>query len=327
MSDQDARARQAQLEAPFDPAEIDFRPADFGNQVVAFIDGEAVIRRLNAVFGPLGWGFDFEALVIAPAQPRKEGGKVLAHDVVWVAKGVLSVLGAMPHSDLGDAEANETSKAAVTDALKRCAVQLGIGLYLRGFPKLTARVENYSVPPDEKARLRRYLLILQLLPGAGLSEAEVCQRLNVESLAALAEAKAIKLIARLQGGDPPGESSETQPASDRPHDNATAPQPSRAPAPVHTPAQSVPGSTARPAGQSDPQAAGDPLQQVKGRVWAQAQDWGWGVPELETVLQAHVVKGGTLGQASRAQMEALEAVMRAKGVAALPSLAGAGAAV
>lgn len=217
MSDLEPRSMQAQLEAPFDPAEVDFRPADRGDQVVAFIDGEAVIRRLNAVYGVDGWSFDWDALVIAPGQPRKQGGMPPPHEVVWVVKGRL-MIGGVLHADIGDADANETSKAAVTDALKRCATHLGIGLYLRSLPRMTARIVDYAIPADEKARLRALLprpdgaapaaeptateeqiaQIRGLAPRAGLSVDELCLSMKVATLADLTHERAVRVISRLQ---------------------------------------------------------------------------------------------------------------------------------
>lgn len=216
MSDE-TRNIQAQLEAPFDPAEVDFRPADRGNQVVAFIDGEAVIRRLNAVFGPDGWSFDWDALVISPGQARKPGGEPPPHDVVWVVKGRL-LIGSTLHADLGDADANETSKAAVTDALKRCATQIGIGLYLRSLPRMTATIKDYVIPDEEKARLRKGLpkppghqepaadlatpqqvsQIRGLTVPAGKTVDTLCGELRVATLGNLTSERADKVIARLQ---------------------------------------------------------------------------------------------------------------------------------
>lgn len=82
-------------------------------QVVAYLDARAVQDRLDAVCGPLGWAFDW-----APVATNDRGEVV-------TAKGTLTIAGASTF---------EPSKGAVSDALKRCAVQWGIGRYLYELP-------------------------------------------------------------------------------------------------------------------------------------------------------------------------------------------------
>ncbi len=128
MSEQEInwQAIGAALRAPFDPTDVDFRPqgGTFGkngvtmSRAIAYIDARTVQDRLDAVCGVDGWSFDFEPLATA-------GGKVTA------AKGKLTIFG-VTKCDVGDGDATETTKASVSDALKRAAVQFGIGRYLYG---------------------------------------------------------------------------------------------------------------------------------------------------------------------------------------------------
>src|SRR6476469_8003729 len=100
----------AALQAPFDPADVDFLPLT-GNQVAAYVDARVVMQRLNTVVGPDGWSFAWEPMVISAAAARSERSQPLPHDVVWVAKGTLTIHG-VSKSYIGDADATETSKAA-----------------------------------------------------------------------------------------------------------------------------------------------------------------------------------------------------------------------
>lgn len=111
------------LAQPFDSGEIKFKvQATMPNGkciVIAFIDARCVMDRLDEVLGVDGWEDSYLALA---------GGAYLCKlrvriDGVWVTKE--DVGGASDQPDAGD-----KVKAAVSDALKRCAVKLGLGRYL-----------------------------------------------------------------------------------------------------------------------------------------------------------------------------------------------------
>ncbi len=139
----DWRVIRAQLAAPFDPSEVDFRVqgGTFEKQgkhyakVIAYIDARAVQDRLDAVCGLDGWVFDWQPIATA-------GNKVMA------AKGVLTIHG-ISKSDVGDGGDTEPTKASVSDALKRSAVMFGVGRYLYSLGAEWAEVE---MAPDGKVR-------------------------------------------------------------------------------------------------------------------------------------------------------------------------------
>src|SRR6266550_2442895 len=117
------REIQYALAAPFPDDEVEFLPRATTNGralALAHIDARSVMRRLDAVVGPGAWSFDFE--VLSP-----ECKKI---------KGRLTVLG-VTKCDAGEAGSeDEPLKAAVSDALKRCAVHFGVGRYLYYLPQL-----------------------------------------------------------------------------------------------------------------------------------------------------------------------------------------------
>lgn len=104
-----------------------------GGVKVTYITGESVISRLNEVLGPAGWSF-----------------KVLEHgyhqeaDELWVLgaieariDGELAVRHQFGSQKIKHSRATEQPldigfdyKGATTDALKKCAMGLGVGLYL-----------------------------------------------------------------------------------------------------------------------------------------------------------------------------------------------------
>jgi hypothetical protein len=109
----------AELAAPLDPDTI--RQRDDKGTPIRYIDARTVIDRLNSVC-PGEWHFETELL---SAPTGEKGSK-------WVFKGRLTVCGCV-HEDVGVND-NENyfdpPKAAVSDALKRCAVHFGIGIEL-----------------------------------------------------------------------------------------------------------------------------------------------------------------------------------------------------
>lgn len=148
---------RAALAAPFAPCEVEFRamltPREYQGgytaPVAAYVDARAIQDRLDDVVGPQFWSF-------IPQVAATANGAVTA------AIGLLSVHGVVK-GDIGDAEATERNKASVSDALKRAAVQWGIGRYLYKLPKMYARFvkkgKDWKLADGELERLRGLLPI------------------------------------------------------------------------------------------------------------------------------------------------------------------------
>lgn len=129
----------AKLRAPFDPADVDFRPQGKPNksgkvQAVAYIDARAVADRLDEAVGPGAWSFTYEPVLINKGD-------------IQLAKGRLTVHG-VTKEDVGTASNYDPSKGCVSDALKRAAVLWGIGRYLYD-------ERGEWVTPDEYGRISR----------------------------------------------------------------------------------------------------------------------------------------------------------------------------
>lgn len=108
------------LRAPFGPDEERYRIGPCWTQggtrftrPLAFIDARAVFERLDAAVGAAGWTSDLERLAAG----------------VYLCR--LTVLG-VTRADVGMAGENESEKekSGASDAIKRAAVQFGIGRYL-----------------------------------------------------------------------------------------------------------------------------------------------------------------------------------------------------
>ena len=100
-----------------------------GDTLLRTVDARTIIERLNRVC-PGAWSFEVE-----PVCPGSGGAGA------WVVRGRLTIAG-MAQEDFGVSypDAIDPPKAAVSDALKRCAVHFGIGLelYVEGvYPHLT----------------------------------------------------------------------------------------------------------------------------------------------------------------------------------------------
>ncbi|GGM08607.1 single-stranded DNA-binding protein DdrA [Deinococcus aerophilus] len=116
---------QKRLQAPFPSHLVGWKPQSFTKDrsralMLSYVDARAVQDRLDAIC-PDAWSFEIE-VVTGAAMPT--------------VKGRLTVLG-VTREDIGEAGdgALATLKAASSDALKRCAVQFGIGRYLYDLPK------------------------------------------------------------------------------------------------------------------------------------------------------------------------------------------------
>jgi len=88
---------------------------------VAYIDPRDVQRRLDEVVG-MDWSFQWE-----PISETEEVNSAGRKDVLITVRGTLTVQGTT-RSDVGEGHKSRAGyKAAVSDAIKRCGVQFGIG--------------------------------------------------------------------------------------------------------------------------------------------------------------------------------------------------------
>jgi hypothetical protein len=136
----------SQLAAPFDVADVEWRPsgkagANQRTSLVAYVDARTVQDRLDAVIGVRGWSFDWQPVSV-------EGGEVKQ------AKGILTIHG-VTKCDVGTASNWEASKGAVSDALKRAAVHFGVGRYLYELPAVTVALDERGNVPTETMKTIR----------------------------------------------------------------------------------------------------------------------------------------------------------------------------
>jgi hypothetical protein len=104
------------LAAPFDAKDLKQRPGRAG-LVFTYADARAVAQRLDDVLGLAGW--QFEVKVADPARSVVHGSLAIVVD------GKTSI-----REDFGypnSAQDDEPLKSAASDALRRCAAQIGVG--------------------------------------------------------------------------------------------------------------------------------------------------------------------------------------------------------
>jgi recombination DNA repair RAD52 pathway protein len=119
------------LEKPFPPEQIKQRAGNFGK--LDYIEGHAVIQRLNDALEGM-WSFE----IINHHINEKEGevlviGKLTVGDIVKMQFGSSQITKAKQSGDI--ISIADDLKAAATDSLKKCATQMGVGLYLYGKDK------------------------------------------------------------------------------------------------------------------------------------------------------------------------------------------------
>jgi hypothetical protein len=104
------------LAAPFDPKDLKQRPGRAG-LVFTYADARAVAQRLDDVLGVTGWQFE----VAVADVPRS----VVKGSLTIVVEGKTVI-----HEDFGypnSTSDDEPLKSAASDALRRCAAQVGVG--------------------------------------------------------------------------------------------------------------------------------------------------------------------------------------------------------
>lgn len=208
-----------------------------GGMQFSYVEHGYVTERLNLVFG-FNWDFevtdkqilDDEVIVEAKLTVRTPGGQTIVKTQFGGADIKRHTSGARSGKPLSIAD---DYKAAASDALKKCASLLGIGLDLYGRDRpyeqedAPVQVPNTLRESDDVLRstptraprsaadvgtelgkmdpsagglctTAQWREISKLVAQAGMSVPELCTTLNVQSLAQLTESRAERVIKRLR---------------------------------------------------------------------------------------------------------------------------------
>jgi hypothetical protein len=130
----------AALLAPFEEKDLKHRPGR-GGMTFTYADARAVAQRLDDVLGIEGWQFEVKVA---------DGARNVVHGSLAVVIGGKTTI----RQDFGypnSAQDDEPLKSAASDALRRCAAQLGVGRSLyspdKGVQVPLGRVPRLSVAP------------------------------------------------------------------------------------------------------------------------------------------------------------------------------------
>lgn len=182
-------------------------------KVVEYIGGDKVVERLNEVFGVVNWNFivsdriidiDIGHIAILGRLVVVEDGKETVKEQ-W-GSSVIDTYSNGRVVCLGD-----NIKAATTDALKKCATLVGVGLYLYDsesmkFPDMNCAtpvgkekentVECLRNSVNKKASKAQVSTIIKIIKENDISETEVKERYGVENFSEMSNSSASEFIVK-----------------------------------------------------------------------------------------------------------------------------------
>ena len=182
-------------------------------KVIEYIGGDRVVERLNDVLGVSGWSFTItdrivdidighiavlgrlEAVVDGRPTIKEQWGSSI---VETYSNGRVVCLG-------------DNIKAATTDALKKCATLIGVGLYLYDsesmkFPDVNCVVPGGKEKDDKINELRNSVnkkaskaqvsTIIKIIKDNEISESDVKERYGVENFSDMSNSSASEFIVK-----------------------------------------------------------------------------------------------------------------------------------
>ena len=179
----------AQLETPFDPAQIKWRVMRTSDDrrsgaILPFADPRAYTDRLNQLFTPAGWTRQYTISTV-PSLTRVDKGKVVVTSKVLVATAVtITRLGS--HTGTGEEWADRENAVTSADAqaFKRACSCFGLGRYLYRFGetrvRLNSRGEPMAIPTLPEWALPPGMTLAQASGLTGDTRGPVDQRLTAE---------------------------------------------------------------------------------------------------------------------------------------------------
>ncbi len=190
------------LEKPFEPAQIRQRKGRQG--LLDYVEGHSVIARLNEAFDG-AWSFEVLAHEIREEEVLVLG-KLSAEGIVKMQFGASQVT--RDRETKGLVSLGDDLKAAATDAVKKCATFLGVGLHLyaekplrQGAPKpASPNSEANSAQNNGRVTPRQLDAIAKVARAKGLDAAAVesmSLRVFNRKPDALSQAEAARLIKEL----------------------------------------------------------------------------------------------------------------------------------
>lgn len=182
-------------------------------KVVEYIGGDKVVERLNEVFGIMNWNFTISDRII----DVDIGHIAILGRLVVIENGQETVREQWGSSVI-DTYTNgrvvclgDNIKAATTDALKKCATLVGVGLYLYDsesmkFPDANCvipigkdknnAVESLRDSINKKASKAQVSTIIKIIKENNIDEVEVKKRYNIENFSEMSNSSASEFIVK-----------------------------------------------------------------------------------------------------------------------------------
>ncbi len=127
------------LEKPFEPSQIKQRQGNFGH-ILDYVEGHVVTSRLNDAFDG-NWTFEIvKYRILKDTDEALVLGKLIAEGVTKMAFGSKEIERSKDTKAI--VSLGNDLKAASTDALKKAASLLGVGLYLYSDQRPTGKTEE-----------------------------------------------------------------------------------------------------------------------------------------------------------------------------------------
>ena len=165
------------LEKEFEPSQIKQREGNFGKKL-DYIEGHVVLQRLNEAF-EAEWSFSIlEHWILKETDEVLVVGQLRAGNVVKTQFGSSRITRARESGE--PVSLADEYKAAATDAIKKCASLLGVGLHLyseNGYRSSERDERGSSGSGNGNGRLssRQFKYIMRLADEAGRSKGELDQ--------------------------------------------------------------------------------------------------------------------------------------------------------
>jgi hypothetical protein len=126
----------ATLTAPILPNEIEWRVQSQTSTgkliVVPYINNRCVMHRFDAAFGPENWTSEF---------------REIANGFICRLTVIIKDTNRIVHREDGASKTNiEPEKGGISDAMKRAAVQFGLGRCLYDYPRVFIECEGKFIP-------------------------------------------------------------------------------------------------------------------------------------------------------------------------------------
>lgn len=141
------------LQAPFHPDDIEWRPQRFvkngKTQALAYVTARAVMERLDQAVGPANWDMELSSIDMGTSskldkQGNKTDYKGFACTLVLHIEDDNGDVKTIRRTDVANLTDFEAIKGGASGAMKRAAVQFGIGRYLYGIGDTWAETDDYG---------------------------------------------------------------------------------------------------------------------------------------------------------------------------------------